>query len=150
MINDLMFVFVPVPGEFYDITGIVDYSYSNFKIEPRDENDVIVSSSSIYETILHTQIELFNYPNPFNPETIIYFKLNTDNTENTEILIFNIKGQKVKQLLSKSAGQLSAGKHSVIWNGTDENNKVVSAGIYFYQLKVGNKFFEIKKMLLLK
>ena len=150
MINDLMFVFVPVPGEFYDITGIVDYSYSNFKIEPRDENDVIVSSSSIYETILHTQIELFNYPNPFNPETIIYFKLNTANTENTEILIFNIKGQKVKQLLSKSAGQLSAGKHSVIWNGTDENNKVVSAGIYFYQLKVGNKFFEIKKMLLLK
>ncbi len=42
IIGDLMFTFVPVLGEFYDITGIVDYSYSNFKIEPRDENDIIV------------------------------------------------------------------------------------------------------------
>ncbi len=37
-----------------------------------------------------------NYPNPFNPTTTISFALNTDSTENTELEIFNAKGQKVK------------------------------------------------------
>jgi hypothetical protein len=97
-----------------------------------------------------------NYPNPFNPETMISFVLNTSlrqgsagqaqNTEDTELVIYNLKGQKVKQLL---CDQLSAGQHSVVWDGTDENNLPVSSGVYFYRLKAGN-FETSKKMVLLK
>ncbi|MCK5052603.1 MAG: T9SS type A sorting domain-containing protein [Candidatus Cloacimonetes bacterium] len=85
-----------------------------------------------------------NYPNPFNPTTTINYSLK----ENSKVSlnIYNIKGQKVKQLVSD---QFPSGQYSVIWNGTDDNNKSVSSGIYFYKLKSGD-FEKTKKMLLMK
>jgi hypothetical protein len=86
-----------------------------------------------------------NYPNPFNPTTTI--KFNTESTEkNAELIIYNIKGQKVKKLLNEKLG---AGTHQVVWNGKDENGKSVTSGIYFYELKSGN-YTSTKKMILLK
>jgi hypothetical protein len=87
-----------------------------------------------------------NYPNPFNPETTIRFT--TRNTKkNTELVIFNIKGQKVKTLVNEV---LPVGEHSVVWDGKNTNNKAVASGIYLYNLKVGNKSLATKKCLLLK
>ncbi len=88
-----------------------------------------------------------NYPNPFNPATKINFTLNTENTgKNTELIIYNLKGQKVKTLVND---KLETGNHQVIWNGKDENGKPVASGIYFYQMKSG-KYDKTRKMLLLK
>ena len=87
-----------------------------------------------------------NYPNPFNPSTTISFST-TERMENTELMIYNIKGQKVKQLVSD---QLSAGQHSVVWNGTDDSGKPVSSGVYFYKLKSGNIYTQARKMILMK
>jgi predicted outer membrane repeat protein len=89
--------------------------------------------------------QLSNYPNPFNPETTISFSLAQD-AKNTEIIIYNIKGQKVKQIV---CGQLSAGQHSVIWNGKDSNEKPVASGIYFYRMRTDG-YDKTKRMLLLK
>jgi len=86
-----------------------------------------------------------NYPNPFNPETIISFST-TELVEKTEIIIYNLKGQKIKTLLNEI---LPAGIHSIIWNGTDNNGKNVSSGVYLYKMQAGN-YSETKKMLLLK
>ena len=85
-----------------------------------------------------------NYPNPFNPETEIIYSLR----ENSKVSlnIYNIKGQKVKQLISD---QLPEGQHSVVWNGKDDNGKSVSSGIYFYKLKTEN-YEKTKRMVLLK
>ena len=85
-----------------------------------------------------------NYPNPFNPTTTINYSLK----ENSKISlnIYNIKGQKVKQLIND---QVSVGQHSVVWNGTDDNYKSVSSGIYFYKLKSTN-FEKTRKMILIK
>ena len=85
-----------------------------------------------------------NSPNPFNPETRISFDLRKNNYVSLEI--YNIKGQRVKQLVSN---QLSAGQHSMVWNGKDDNNKTVSSGIYFYKFKTSD-YQATKKMLLLK
>ena len=88
-----------------------------------------------------------NYPNPFNPETTISFSLTTESTQNTEINIFNIKGQKIKQLEIRN---LKLGINEVIWNGTDKNNQPVASGIYFYQLNIDDKIIASKKCLLLE
>ena len=86
-----------------------------------------------------------NYPNPFNPMTTIEFTI--ENTkENTELTIHNIKGQKIKILVNE---KLDASTHQVAWDGTDDNGKVVSSGVYFYRLKSGG-YTSTKKMILLK
>ena len=85
-----------------------------------------------------------NSPNPFNPETKMNFDLKSD--EFVSLEIYNMKGQKVRQLISD---QLSSGHHSVVWNGKDDNDKTVSSGIYFYKLK-SEDFQATKKMLLMK
>ncbi len=97
---------------------------------------------------------LQNFPNPFNPTTTISFNLTTEHTErnpafdgNTEIIIYNIKGQKVKTLIDE---KLDAGYHSVIWDGKDDKGKPVCSGIYLYKLNVNNKTELIRKCLLLK
>ena len=85
-----------------------------------------------------------NYPNPFNPATSISYSLSQES--NVQIDIFNVKGQKVKQLLSD---QLSAGQHITVWNGKDDAGKSVTSGVYFYKMKAG-KFVSTKKMILMK
>ncbi len=98
--------------------------------------------------------KIINFPNPFNPSgagrspgTTISFELPV-NIENAIIEIFNIKGEKVKTLpiVTPSPSHTL----SVTWNGTNDSGKPVSSGIYLYQLKVGNKFSQIRKMLLMK
>jgi hypothetical protein len=92
---------------------------------------------------------LNNYPNPFNPTTTISFSLTTEHTESTELVIYNMKGQKVRTLYPFPSGSCRIGTRSVIWDGTDENNQLVSSGIYFYKLKAG-VYSKTRKMLLLR
>ncbi len=88
-----------------------------------------------------------NYPKPFNPETTISFNITAEDAENAELVIYNLKGQKVK--IFYTFPNRGLGTREVVWNGTDENNQPVSSGIYFYKMKSGN-YNETKKMLLLK
>jgi hypothetical protein len=88
---------------------------------------------------------LSNYPNPFNPTTTISFSIPEES--NVELTIFNIKGQKIRLLLND---QMTAGEHSVVWNGEDTSRKKVSSGVYLYKLHVNDKTEAVKKCLLLK
>ncbi len=92
-----------------------------------------------------TNIEMSNYPNPFNPSTTISFSI--QNNSKIELSIFNIKGQRIKTL---TQNVLTKGSHSLIWDGDDESGKSVSSGIYFYKLNVNGKNEAVKKCLLLK
>lgn len=85
-----------------------------------------------------------NYPNPFNPETSIAFSIG--NETNTELNIFNLKGQKVITLIDR---KLKTGEYKIEWDGSDAEGKKVVSGIYFYQLKT-DKYSQINKMILLK
>ncbi|MGC9337742.1 MAG: C25 family cysteine peptidase [Candidatus Cloacimonadia bacterium] len=86
-----------------------------------------------------------NYPNPFSTSTTISFNVHSASwrTEDAEIKIYNIKGQLVKQFKIKI-------KEEVVWDGTEQNGKELSNGIYFYCLKVGDKLVDTKKCLLLR
>jgi hypothetical protein len=85
------------------------------------------------------------YPNPFNPETTISFTL-PERAKQVSLVIYNIRGQKVKTLYSGSADK---GRHSLVWNGRDDNNKNAASGVYFYRLVSGGQQLS-RKMLLLK
>lgn len=98
-----------------------------------------------------TGYNLLNYPNPFNPTTTISFST-TEGTEDTEIEIYNIKGQRIVTLSDPSKTDSIEGRQtqSVIWNGVDQQNNPVSSGVYFATLRSGKKVLDSKKMLLLK
>jgi parallel beta-helix repeat protein len=98
-----------------------------------DANEVPVNSS----IILHQ-----NYPNPFNPRTTILFELNTETSTNTELEIYNLKGQKVRKY------SILNNQSSIIWDGANNSGKSVPSGIYFYKLNIPDS--PTRKMILLK
>ena len=91
-------------------------------------------------------VVLTNYPNPFNPTTTISF-FTTKFAKNAKVEIYNITGQKVKTFIIPNPSSLTT--NQIIWDGTDENNKPLSSGMYLYKLKSGINQVT-KKMILMK
>ena len=91
---------------------------------------------------------LYNYPNPFSNSTTISFSTHSAScqTENTEIKIYNIKGQLVKKLYINRQFGL---KCETQWNGTNLKGENVQNGIYLYQVKIDCKKSKIKKTVLI-
>jgi hypothetical protein len=87
---------------------------------------------------------LRNYPNPFNPVTTVSFSLSSESKVSVDV--FNIKGQKVKQILNE---KLTSGTHEIQWDGRDASNKASASGVYFVKVAT-EKDTDIRKMLLLK
>jgi len=85
-----------------------------------------------------------NYPNPFNPETQIGLALPVNSY--VELSVFNVLGQKVATLVQ---GDMTAGYHTVTWNGTNSDGSSVASGIYFYRIAT-EQFTTSKKMMMLK
>ncbi len=80
-----------------------------------------------------------NFPNPFNPSTVIRFTIATASF--TSLKVFNALGQEVADLVESN---LSAGVHEVPFNGSG-----LASGIYFYRLRAG-QFLSTKKFVVLK
>ena len=80
-----------------------------------------------------------NYPNPFNPTTIIKYEL--PKPEKVKIEIFTLLGKKIKTLLNK---QMTTGIHEIEFNGQN-----LPSGVYYYRIAAG-KFQHEKKMILLR
>ena len=100
----------------------------------------ISNSNSISDRFLLND----NYPNPFNPSTIINY--NIPENDFVKITIYDMMGRVVKTLVN---GSQTAGFKSVQWNATNDRNEPVSAGLYLYTIQAG-EFRQTKKMVLLK
>jgi mannose/cellobiose epimerase-like protein (N-acyl-D-glucosamine 2-epimerase family) len=103
--------------------------------------DAVTSLADNSKQLLPMAMKLLgNYPNPFNPSTVIQLRL--ARASSIEIRIFNSAGQQVDKLPVEN---LPAGRHSIRWQppGT------LSSGTYFYQVRSGNQA-EFGKMLLLR
>ena len=85
-----------------------------------------------------------NYPNPFNPTTTLRYDL--PGQSHVKLLIYDILGREVKELVKCTQ---DAGYKSVIWDGTNDQGKNVSAGMYLYRISTGD-YHAVKKMILLK
>jgi len=85
-----------------------------------------------------------NFPNPFNPQTTIAFK--TDRKEHIRLEVFSLLGQSVKVLVDN---ELQPGRHEIIWQALNEQGENVPSGVYFCQLRAGDKV-EIKRLVLIR
>lgn len=93
-----------------------------------------------------------NYPNPFNPETRINYELPV--TSHVKISIYNLSGQIVQMLF---AGEQSAGRYAVSWDGTNADGVRATSGLYLVRMEAGDpsasagqRFVAMKKMILTK
>lgn len=83
------------------------------------------------------------YPNPFSDFTTFNLK-NLPWASQTTLDIYNIKGQKVKSIrLSLD----SESEFKVVWDGTDNDNKPISNGVYLCCLSNGNKHTKVSKII---
>ena len=73
---------------------------------------------------------LGNYPNPFNPSTIIRFTLPSGGS--ARLSIYDVSGRFVRELVN---GILDPGPYEVVWNGRDYRGLTVASGIYFARLQ---------------
>ena len=72
-----------------------------------------------------------NYPNPFNPATIIPYQLAA--TAQVRLEVFNTLGQRMATLVE---GEQGAGTYQAQWDGTDASGRAAAAGVYVYRLTV--------------
>jgi len=91
-----------------------------------------------------------NYPNPFNPTTLIEFALPA--ASQVRLAVYNALGQEVVVL---SEGVLQPGYHRVVWDGMDGNGRAMGSGIYLYRLEAasadgGQRFGQTRAMTLLR
>ena len=126
--------------EFADknlLTGVYNYrlkqldvngNWTNFELN----NSVEINSPDLFKL-------LQNFPNPFNPNTVINFSIPV--TGNTKLSVYDLSGKQIKVLLDEYK---QAGYYSLNFNGAG-----LSSGIYIYELNNGrNKI--IKYMTLIK
>jgi photosystem II stability/assembly factor-like uncharacterized protein len=81
-----------------------------------------------------------NFPNPFNPSTIIKYQIPQNSFVN--LRVFNSLGQEVATLVN---GMVNAGTYEAQFNASN-----LSSGVYYYVIKAGDNFVQSKKMILIK
>jgi uncharacterized repeat protein (TIGR02543 family) len=82
------------------------------------------------------------YPNPFSTVTTIPFEIKE--ASHIRISILNLSGQEVCTLINK---QLSPGKYTIHWNGSDKSGNRVTEGIYFCQMESDSHAIQVGKII---
>lgn len=102
------------------------------------ENDNMVTNNS---NNIPTTFNLYqNFPNPFNPSTLIKYDLPKD--VNVTIRIYDLLGREVATLVNNEFK--NAGRYELAWNALN-----YATGVYIYRIEAGD-FVSTKKMVLIK
>ena len=130
--------------------GIVAYVYGGaehfntppFAVEPIGLK--VTTLAHLKRTALYQ-----NFPNPFNPETWLPYRLETDAP--VTFHIYNIHGQLMRELDlgTQAAGDYLTRETAAYWDGRDQVGEAVSSGMYFFTLQAGG-FQATRRMLILK
>jgi len=115
-------------------------SHLYYRPVPRDSIiDNLTSIDNDFPSILPSNIQLSNHPNPFNAQTTISFSI--DYQSQVNISIYDITGRLVEVLTSQT---YDTGSHTLIWDASGQ-----PSGIYFTRLTAGEAV-STSRMVLLK
>jgi len=131
-------------------SGAVDWAVMAMEIKPQlslSKRGAMAEKQNLPPAAFVLEV---NYPNPFNPSTVINFSLPSPAV--VRLNVYDVAGQLVRVL---AAGEIPAGRHSVSWNGRDNFNRGVAAGAYLYQIVVETEdsqvlFTQTRRLTLLK
>ena len=85
-----------------------------------------------------------NYPNPFNPTTVIRYDLPTPGL--VDLAIYNAVGQHVRTLVRQDQ---QAGTHGIVWDGRDQQGRAAASGLYLCRMRAG-EFRLVRKLVLMR
>ena len=128
---------------YYRITAV---DSSGNESVPGEQITVTITSIDEGEVEIVGEYKLYqNFPNPFNPTTIIPFKLKE--RAYVKIMVYDIKGEMLKVLVNETK---EAGYYEAEFNGIG-----FASGIYLYRIEVVGQgsipvYMEMKKMVLVK
>lgn len=129
---------------FESITGILDFTFDNVKLQPRNDSDFVGHNSVVSvgrdESVIPASFLVHqNYPNPFNPTTDIRYEI--PRASHVTVKVYNLLGQLIATLVD---GFQDAGGYRVSFGSVH-----LPSGVYFYRVTAGD-YVAIKKMLLVK
>jgi len=121
-----------IPKYFYEpVNGY-------FKVAISSLNTIVDNDTELKSYLLHN-----NFPNPFNPTTVI--KYDIVKSINVSLKIYDVLGNEIATLVNE---EKQPGNYEVEFQSAVSNQQLAS-GIYFYQLRAG-EFVQTKKMVLLR
>lgn len=116
------------------------WGYMNFDYLAVDTTSLSTDiEQSIYTTPQGFKLKS-NYPNPFNPQTVIPYALSE--RAHVKIGVYDVTGRLVRMLVDRNQ---SAGSYQVTFNADN-----LSSGLYIYRMYVANRYKASKRMLLIK
>lgn len=122
--------------------GKIDFN--PFLAAPPEGGKIAVSPSVRDAVIPRAMAVRQNFPNPFNPNTTIEFRLEVPGR--VSLRVFNVLGQTVRVLADR---EFPAGLHQLVWDGADQHGQPLASGVYFYRIETADAVVT-KKMVLLK
>jgi hypothetical protein len=120
---------------FADAGGLKDSVQWNTTVTPVTDAEVLPTEFALNQ----------NYPNPFNPTTNLNYELPKEAPVTLEI--YNVLGVKVRTLIAGTT--MTAGRHTMRWDGKNEAGSSVTTGIYIARFNAGG-FHASMKMTLMK
>jgi hypothetical protein len=130
---------IPDAGDS-NIIYLTIYKWGKLSVGIKPENPAVPDEFGLY----------FNYPNPFNPSTTIYY--NVKENSYVDISIYDMLGRKVISLVAENHSPGTS--YSVVWDGLNNDGLEVASGIYFARMTVQSnnrwEYIDTKKLLLVR
>jgi hypothetical protein len=134
----------PVPPGLFDFEGVLGDFRGDYQLTPIDTTDILLRTGVVNEPAPLPQefALLANYPNPFNPATIIRYDL--PKNLHVKLAIYDLLGKKVRTLVD---AEEAAGFKHITWAGVNDAGARVASGVYLYRIEAGD-FSMTRKMIL--
>jgi hypothetical protein len=100
-------------------------------------------STGIGDEVRHVYSLSQNFPNPFNPVTVVQYSLAEKG--HVSITVYDVSGREVRVLVDE---EREAGPHSLVWDGRNNDGEDLASGVYFVRYRAGTESFWKKAALL--